>query len=87
MADKILATFRIDPDKWESFKELSANNGSSASAVILQFINNCLDTKQTPSSAHVSLDSLEFLIDKRIEASLAEVRSQLDELRGKLQAR
>ncbi|MBN3875148.1 MULTISPECIES: hypothetical protein [unclassified Nostoc] len=88
MADKILATFRIDPDKWESFKALTTSNGSTASAVLLQFVDNCLDANQIPSkSAHASLDNIEALIDKRIEESLAEVRSQLEELRGKSKAR
>ncbi|MEH1786453.1 MAG: hypothetical protein V7L23_12915 [Nostoc sp.] len=101
MADKILGTFRIEPDKWESFKALATSNGSTASAVIVQFIDNCLDTRQIPSTYgdHSSLGKVEALIDKRIEESLAisisELRSQLEtqlearleELRGKLKAR
>ncbi|MEH1889547.1 MAG: hypothetical protein V7K92_08815 [Nostoc sp.] len=105
MADKILATFRIEPEKWELFKALATSNGSTASAAFLQFVDNCLDAKKIPSasSAHISSDSIEALIDKRIEdsiealidkrienslaASLGEVRSQLEELRGKLKAR
>ncbi|MDZ8227099.1 hypothetical protein [Nostoc sp. ChiVER01] len=45
----------------------------------------------TMSSMSTGVDNLESLIDKRIEESLAEVRSQLEaqleELRGKLRAR
>ncbi|WP_138496968.1 hypothetical protein [Nostoc sp. PA-18-2419] len=115
MADKTLATFRIEPEKWESFKALATSNDSTASAVLLQFIDNCLDAKKILSTsstlnANYSLDNIEVLIDKRIEeiltpsldktealidkrieeslaASLTEVRSQLEELRGKLKAR
>ncbi|MEH2399670.1 hypothetical protein [Nostoc sp.] len=108
MSDKTLATFRIEPQEWESFKALATSNGSTASAVLLQIIRNCLDANQIPSASsdHISLDSIETLIDKRIEdslgsietlidkriedslvVSLTEVRSQLEELRGKLKAR
>jgi hypothetical protein len=100
MADKTLATFRIEPKKWELFKALATSNDSTASAVLLQFIDSCLDAKQILSTsstfnANSSLDDIEALIDKRIEDSLAaglnELRSQLEaqleELRGKLIAR
>ncbi|WP_375468109.1 hypothetical protein [uncultured Nostoc sp.] len=93
MADKILATFRIEPEKWELFKALATSNGSTASAAFLQFVDSCLDANEIPSasSAHISPSRIEALIDKRIENSLAvsltEVRSQLEELRGKSKAR
>ncbi|MEH2402260.1 hypothetical protein [Nostoc sp.] len=105
MADKVLATFRIEPEKWELFKALATSNGSTASAAFLQFVDNCLDANEilSASSAHISTSSIEALIDKRIEdsiealidkhiekslaVSLTEVRSQLEELRGKSKAR
>lgn len=97
MAEKTLGTFRIEPEKWERFKALASSSGTSASAVILQFIDNCLDSNNILSTTegNANLDNLESLIDARIDASLAtrldEMRSQfeaqLEELRGKSKAR
>ncbi|MEH2279092.1 MAG: hypothetical protein V7K40_30990 [Nostoc sp.] len=81
MADKILATFRIEPEKWELFKALATSNNSTASAVLLQVVNDCLDNNQIPSTSgnHAGLDKVEVLIDKRIEESLDKVKVLIDE--------
>lgn len=102
MADKTLATFRIDPEEWEAFKNAATSQGSNASALLTEFVRwylagNRLDVATVPTPSHLDtslqqrLDtieqSLDELIDKRIEARLDAVRSQLEELRGKLKAR
>jgi len=70
--DDKLATFRIDSQKWERFKEWAYNNKSSASAVLLNLINRCLAGDISPSSIvpNTNLDNLDSLIDERIEAKL-----------------
>ena len=87
MTDKVLATFRIESEKWESFKALATSNGSNASAILTQFIETCLDTNQLPSQTSATqspsnndnhLDKLEEMIDKRIDTRLEELRSQLE---------
>lgn len=88
MKDKVLATFRLEPEKWESFKALAASHDSNASAILIQFIETCLDTNQlpsqtpptqTPSTDTTHLDNLEEMIDKRIDKRLDELRLQLEQ--------
>jgi hypothetical protein len=43
MSDRILATFRVDPDKWQAFKGKAKTEGSNASAVLIQFVTAYLD--------------------------------------------
>ena len=83
MADKTLATFRIEPEEWESFKALATSNDSTASATLLQFIKSCLDAKQILSTSSTfntnhSLDSIEALMDKRIKGSLDNIEALMD---------
>lgn len=93
-----LATFRIEPEKWEAFKSLAANQGTSASAMLNDFIDQCLAEGRinfdAPAAVGNDANLINF-IDARIDASLTtrldEMRSQfeaqLEELRGKLKAR
>lgn len=111
MADKTLATFRIDPQEWEAFKNMAAASGSNASAVLTEFVRSYL----APNSQSPHLDNLDTAIDERLDkvlddrglkpeiikeqleqhtaylasglnATMSELRSQLEELRGKLPA-
>ena len=36
--NKILATFRVDEDDWEAFKQWAENRGNSASGELIRFI-------------------------------------------------
>lgn len=118
MADKTLATFRIDPQEWEAFKNMAAASGSNASAVLTEFVRSYLapnSQSPTPSPQPLHLDNLDTAIDERLDkvlddrglkpeiikeqleqhtaylasglnATMSELRSQLEELRGKLPA-
>ena len=83
MKEKILATFRTDPDKWETFKTQASEDNSSATSVLLDFIDWYLDgnriqkgkskTVKTQQSRLDNLDErIEALITERIEATLKE---------------
>jgi len=90
--DKILATFRIDPEKWEAFKALASSSGKNASAFLLDFVDSCLDTNQMPSSKSdtnresvatnidVYLDSMDKRIDERLEAHLDSIEHRIDDV-------
>ncbi|MUG97994.1 hypothetical protein F7734_39070 [Scytonema sp. UIC 10036] len=76
--DKFLATFRINQDEWKDFMAQAKAEGSSASAVLVDFIRwyrsgnrIAADTKR---STH--LDNLDYIIDSRIEARI-QAQSQL----------
>lgn len=84
MPDKSLATFRIEPEKWEAFKALATSNGSNASAVLIDFIETCLATNRihiesSASTTNFNLDDINVLIDKRIKHHLSKVRFELEE--------
>lgn len=70
--DDKLATFRIDSQKWERFKNWASSNNSSASAVLLNLIDRCLAGEITASSTtpNANVDNLDSLIDERIEVRL-----------------
>ncbi len=42
MSDKVLATFRIDPDEWEEFKSKASQNSTNASAMLLKLVRSYL---------------------------------------------
>jgi hypothetical protein len=76
--EKILATFKIDPDDWERFKQIANERGESASALLVEFVHWCLQGNQLPTTAAVenphNLDKLiEEILDKRI-ASIIDSR-------------
>ena len=75
--DKFLATFRINQDEWKDFMAQAKAGGSSASAVLVDFIQwyrtgnrIAADTKSS-----INLDNLEKIIDERIEAKLNELET------------
>ena len=86
MASKSFS-FRL-PDEIVQFVESSQKEGETlnqtAQRLFIDFVK-----RNNPLSAMLStnVDSIEELVDKRLEIGLTEVRSQLEELRGKLKAR
>ena len=66
--NKILATFRVDEDDWEAFKQWSEKRGNSASGELIRFIESAL--------GKASLDDVDT-VDKKIEAAIASLRSEL----------
>ena len=81
---KHLGTFRIDLDLWSQFKAVTAGEGSSASAEIIDFISRYLAGYRLPSSSaeEPSSSSVEALID----AHLAPVKQQLLDIEARLSA-
>lgn len=68
MSDKTLATFKIEPDKWEAFKQQATEAGSNASAMLKDFIDAYLDGR-IEVKPDGSIDT-ETNLDGRIEAVL-----------------
>ena len=64
--NKILATFRVDEDDWEAFKQWSEKRGNSASAEIIRFIESAL--------GKTTLDDMDT-VDKKIEAAIESLRA------------
>jgi hypothetical protein len=83
MAEKILATFRIDSDKWEQFKARTGEKNSSASAMLLEFVDWYLAGNELPSRRQADLGNLEALLDNRLHSMLDE---RLDQRWSAMQA-
>lgn len=66
--NKILATFRVDEDDWEAFKQWAENRGNSASGELIRFIESAL--------GKATLDDMDT-VDKKIEAAIASLRAEL----------
>ena len=63
MPDKVLATFRIDPDEWEEFKSKASQDNSNASAMLLKLVRSYI--ANDPLS-NTEPDTLPNNIDERL---------------------
>ncbi|MFB2920292.1 MULTISPECIES: hypothetical protein [Aerosakkonema] len=66
MAKKKLATFRIDGDEWEAFQQWAKRSGTNASALLVDYIEQCLDRPPTKISI-LSQNEITNNIDARID--------------------
>lgn len=66
MRQKKLATFRIDADEWEAFQEWARRSGTNASALLVNYIEECLDRTPTRFS-RMPIDRITNNLDKRID--------------------
>ena len=76
MSDRILATFRVDPDKWQTFKGKAKAEGSNASAVLIQFVTTYLDGN---IDSNIDKSNIDRGLDERIENAIAKLRDELTE--------
>lgn len=56
MPAKKLATFRIDASKWQAFQQWAKRSGTNASALLSEYIEQCLDMAPTRIS-RLSIDT------------------------------
>lgn len=84
-SDKTLATFRIEGDKWERFKDKAGNASKVMTEFIDAYLAGLIDTASwealsSPEKADESvlarLESLDSNIDSRIERAIAALRSE-----------
>ena len=87
-----IISFRFDDAELEALQAFQTSDDKSPNQTAARLLRGILaGTIEQSTVLSTGVDNLESLIDKRIEESLAEVRSQLEaqleELRGKLKAR
>jgi hypothetical protein len=75
---KVLATFRIEEEEWEAFKEWSNANGSNASAVLIDLVRGCLSGKTPGVSSVPSPDSTPTHLDDSTEQRIDKIEQRLD---------
>lgn len=66
MIQKKLATFRIDADQWDAFQEWAKRSGTNASALLVNYIEQCLVS--TPSRFSHFPDRMNKNLDKRLDS-------------------
>jgi hypothetical protein len=72
MSDLKLATFKIEPDRWQAFQDKAKQEGSNASALLKTFIGRYLDGSIEIPSELSSTD-----IDSRIDAKLEKFEAEI----------
>lgn len=66
MTTKKLATFRVGADEWEAFQQWAKRHGTTASALLVDYIEQCLDKPATKPSA-IRLEQMAFNLANRID--------------------
>lgn len=75
-----LATFRVEPERWEAFKAQARKNGKTASDVLNEFVQSYIGDIPVSDATRLGTDNLDSLIDEKI----APLRAELDEIRSAL---
>jgi hypothetical protein len=98
--EKTLATFRVEKDRWEAFKNKAQRSGNNASEVLNKFIDDYIDgphldtnidrhlDKHTDTVISIDTDKqLDARLDNLIEARLGNRLDVLDNLDSNIDKR
>ncbi|MCL1474610.1 hypothetical protein [Argonema antarcticum] len=86
MKKKKLATFRINPDEWQAFQEWAKRSGTNASALLVDYIEQCLDrppdkiSRISPDGTTNNIDYRIDSIDKRLKALEGAIEERIEKL-------
>ena len=83
MAQERLATFKIDSDRWESFKAKAQGDNTNASELLKRFIDAYLQGS-IDAGIDGSLDRIDSNLDQRIDRAIAPLVEQIRELGHRL---
>lgn len=84
MTKKKLATFRIDPNEWEAFQEWAKRSGTNASALLVDYIEQCLDRPPSKISKFLqneTTSNIDYRIDtieKRLKALEESIEQRIE---------
>lgn len=67
MTEKKLATFRINSDAWEAFQQWAKRHGTTASALLVEYIEECLDRPPTKPSG-IRLEQMAINLANRVDS-------------------
>lgn len=76
-----LATFRIEPELWDSFKSQARKSGKTASDVLIELVQGYVEGASTELPR---IDNLDERIDERVVEAITPLKAELDELRAQL---
>lgn len=72
MTSDKLASFRIDNALWEEFKKVATQNNTTATALLIGFIQEVVNTQSIQSATSTDALDLEDLVKKLIAQSISE---------------
>ena len=72
-----LATFRVKEDNWLNFQALCKESGTNASAVLIAYIQACLDSGKVAGAIVFSSDAVTRPEFEQLQNELAELRVEL----------
>ena len=74
-----LASFRVDNELWEAFKAIAGDRGTSASCLLVDFIESVVSNRDCiDNSAMLSIQEAER-IDEKIKLSIQKIEECIDE--------
>ncbi|QMS91363.1 hypothetical protein HUN01_28590 [Nostoc edaphicum CCNP1411] len=82
-----LATFRIDDEDWQKFQELAKTQGTSASALLVNFIRSSITSPEVTkrqesgdveSAIQAKLASIDERIENAVQLKLADVDRRIE---------
>ncbi len=82
-----LATFRVDDEDWQKFQEIARTQGTSASALLVNFIRSSIvsgvmpnhqDSSVVENAIQTKLASIDERIENAIQAKLADIDERIE---------
>ena len=77
--NKVMATFWVDREKREAFKELAKSQEDTASGLLLDFVDRCLSGELPQAGGGTNIEDLIKNLESRLE-------SRIEQLEGKFTA-
>ncbi|MFM6038935.1 MAG: hypothetical protein ACKPBC_15470 [Sphaerospermopsis kisseleviana] len=78
-----LASFRINSERWEKFKEVAENQDKTATDLLNEYIDRVIGVgvgvADAPSTPKVSMQDIDKRIDARISAAIQEIDKRIDD--------
>ncbi|MFM6003228.1 MAG: hypothetical protein ACKPA7_07275, partial [Sphaerospermopsis kisseleviana] len=80
-----LASFRINSERWEKFKEVAENQGKTATDLLNEYIDRVIGVgvgvgvADAPNAPKLSMQEIDKRIDVRISAAIQEIDKRIDD--------
>ncbi len=75
--NKVMATFWIDREKWEAFKELAKSQDDTASGLLLDFVERCLGGELPQAEGDTNIEDLIKNLEARLESRIEKIEGKL----------
>lgn len=74
-----LATFKINSDEWDRFKQLAESSNTTASGALMGFVRQCLEAGEISGAPQENLDDdIDTRIDSHLEKALTPIKLEME---------